>query len=101
MIFYLDPQQFIDTSTAIDLSLALRATAENPRAWYVDAPRMEPVRANGFIGSVAEGGAVNFRDIFFNPHGHGTHTQAARGGGDPAGDLAPVGNQDLGEHGTS
>ncbi len=76
MIFYLNPQQFIDTSAAIDLSLALRATAENPRAWYVDVPRMEPVRANGFVGSVAEGGAVNFRDIFFNPHGHGTHTEA-------------------------
>ena len=70
MIFYLDPQQFINTSAAIDLSLPLSATPENPRAWYVDAPRMEPVRANGFVGSVAEGGAVNFRDIFFNPHGH-------------------------------
>ncbi len=76
MIFYLDSQQFIDTSAAIDLSLALRAAPDNPRAWYVDAPRMEPVRANGFVGSVAEGGAVNFRDIFFNPHGHGTHTEA-------------------------
>ncbi len=76
MIFYLDSQQFIDTSAAIDLSLALRAAPDNPRAWYVDAPRMEPVRANGFAGSVAEGGAVNFRDIFFNPHGHGTHTEA-------------------------
>jgi len=76
MIFYLDPQHFIDTSTPIDLSLALSASADNPRAWYVEPPRMEPVRANGFIGSVAEGGAVNFRDIFFNPHGHGTHTEA-------------------------
>jgi arylformamidase len=76
MIFYLDPQHFIDTSAAIDLSLALSANEENPRAWYVEAPRMEPVRANGFIGSVSEGGAVNFRDVFFNPHGHGTHTES-------------------------
>lgn len=76
MIFYLDPQHFIDTSAPIDLSLALSASADNPRAWYVDAPRMEPVRANGFVGSVAEGGAVNFRDVFFNPHGHGTHTES-------------------------
>jgi kynurenine formamidase len=37
---------------------------------------MEPVRANGFIGSVLEGGAVNFKDIYFNPHGHGTHTES-------------------------
>jgi len=76
MIFYLDPKHFIDTSAPIDLSLALSASPDNPRAWYVDAPRMEPVRANGFIGSVAEGGAVNFRDVFFNPHGHGTHTES-------------------------
>jgi kynurenine formamidase len=27
------------------------------------------------LGSVAEGGAVNFRDVYFNPHGHGTHTE--------------------------
>ncbi len=46
-----------------------------PRAWYVDAPRFEPVRANGFVGAVAEGGSVNFRDLAFNPHGHGTHTE--------------------------
>ena len=26
-------------------------------------------------GSVAEGGSVNFYDIDFNPHGHGTHTE--------------------------
>jgi kynurenine formamidase len=76
MIFYLDPQHFIDTNAPIDLSLALSATPDNPSAWYVDAPRMEPVRANGFIGSIAEGGAVNFRDVFFNPHGHGTHTES-------------------------
>lgn len=76
MIFYLDPQHFIDTSAPIDLSLSLSASADNPRAWYVEAPRMEPVRANGFVGSVAEGGAVNFRDVFFNPHGHGTHTES-------------------------
>ena len=54
MIFYLDPQHFIDTSSPIDLSMGLSATSDNPRAWYVDAPRMEPVRANGFVGSVAE-----------------------------------------------
>jgi kynurenine formamidase len=41
----------------------------------VDPPKFEIVRANGFIGSVVEGGSTNFRDIFFNPHGHGTHTE--------------------------
>lgn len=30
---------------------------------------------NGFVGSVAQGGSVNFRNVSFNPHGHGTHTE--------------------------
>jgi kynurenine formamidase len=75
MIFHLDTKHFIDTYQGIDISIPLSNNDENPRAWYVDLPVFEPVRANGFIGSIKEGGAVNFRNIFFNPHGHGTHTE--------------------------
>ena len=57
-----------------DLSIAL--SEEGPRAWYVDAARIEPVMTERFTGSVAAGGAVNFRNVAFNPHGHGTHTEA-------------------------
>lgn len=62
-------------SKPIDISMPLSASAENVTAWYVSPPRIEPVMENGFIGSVALGGAVNFRNILFNPHGHGTHTE--------------------------
>jgi arylformamidase len=75
MKLYIDPLRFIDTAQPLDISLSLSDSSQNPTAWYVSAPRFEPVRANGFIGSVAEGGSVNFRDIYFNPHGHGTHTE--------------------------
>jgi len=75
MKLYIDSLHFIDTAQPLDISLPLSDSTENPTAWYVSAPRFEPVRANGFIGSVAEGGSVNFRDIYFNPHGHGTHTE--------------------------
>ncbi len=75
MRFYIDNNNFIETNSPIDLSIGLRNSSENVRAWYVDPPRFEPVRANGFLGSVEEGGSVNFRDVFFNPHGHGTHTE--------------------------
>lgn len=75
MLFFLENNNFIDTERGIDISLPLTNDSENPIAWYVDKPVFEPVRANGFIGSVQEGGAVNFRNIFFNPHGHGTHTE--------------------------
>ena len=75
MKLFLDPTTWIDTNLPLDLSIPLRNDELNPRAWYVDPPHFEPVRANGFVGSVKEGGSVNFRDIFFNPHGHGTHTE--------------------------
>ncbi len=59
----------------IDISIPLVAGPGRLSAWYVPPIAIEPVRANGFVGSVAEGGSVNFRDIRFNPHGHGTHTE--------------------------
>ena len=65
----------IDLSNGLDISLTLKDGAENPRAWYVDAPKFVPVRTADWTGVVKEGGAVNFRDVFFNPHGHGTHTE--------------------------
>jgi arylformamidase len=75
MRFYLNENEFIDTDFPLDLSIGI---AENQRlsAWYVPPPKMEIVRENGFLGSVQEGGDVNFRSIWFNPHGHGTHTES-------------------------
>jgi kynurenine formamidase len=75
MKLFLSHDHFIDTDKPIDISIPIVKGDESLRAWYVDPPRMEPVRANGFIGAVSEGGSVNFRDIYFNPHGHGTHTE--------------------------
>lgn len=62
-------------SKALDISIPLRNGEENVSAWYVEPVRIEPVRTKQFTGSVAEGGSVNFRNIFFNPHGNGTHTE--------------------------
>ena len=75
MKLYLDKIRFIDTNKPLDISLVLSNTEDTPRAWYVDPPVIEPVNSNGFLGSVIDGGNVNFRNIFFNPHGHGTHTE--------------------------
>ncbi len=65
----------IDLSKPIDISIPLRASVDNVSAWYVKPPEFRPVMENGFVGDVNLGGAVNFRNIFFNPHGHGTHTE--------------------------
>jgi len=64
-----------DLSKGHDLSIPMRSGV-GVRAWYVDPLEITPVRTAQFTGSVAEGGAVNFRNIFFNPHGHGTHTES-------------------------
>lgn len=64
-----------DLDRGHDLSIPLRH-GTGVRAWYVDPIEITPVRTAQFTGSVAEGGAVNFRNIFFNPHGHGTHTES-------------------------
>ena len=65
----------VDLGKPIDISIPMRATADNMKAWYLDPMSIEPVRGEGFIGHVKEGGSVNFRNINFNPHGHGTHTE--------------------------
>jgi len=67
----------VDLTTPIDISLAIKDSRvqKGASAWYVDGPRFEPVKGDGFIGKVSEGGAVNFTDVYFNPHGHGTHTE--------------------------
>ena len=71
----LDAQSFIDTNLPIDISIPLSDTKLNPKAWYVEQPRFTPVETENYVGSVKKGGDVNFRDIYFNPHGHGTHTE--------------------------
>jgi len=70
-----DKNYNIDLSNPIDISISLKSGAGNLTAWYCDFPRFEPVMTEKFTGSVKLGGAVNFKDIYFNPHGHGTHTE--------------------------
>jgi len=65
----------VDLSKPLDISLPLMATGENPIAWYLDKPTMEPVKDGDWIGKVSEGASVNFNTIVFNPHAHGTHTE--------------------------
>ena len=66
----------IDLSKPIDISITLTNTDENPIAWYIEKPVIEPVIFGDWIGKVSEGkSSTNFNNIFFNPHGHGTHTE--------------------------
>jgi kynurenine formamidase len=63
----------VDFTKPIDISLPVQHGGV--KAWYVNDPVIEPVRMGDWVGEVAQGGTVNFRNITFNPHGHGTHTE--------------------------
>jgi kynurenine formamidase len=65
---------FTDISKGVSISTFL-SPSESVKAWYVDDICIEPVKTETFIGEVKEGAPVNFRNIQFNPHGHGTHTE--------------------------
>lgn len=65
----------VDLSQPIDISIPLTNNEQNPIAWYIDKPVIEPVKMGDWVGKVSEGSSTNFNNIFFNPHGHGTHTE--------------------------
>ena len=66
----------IDFSKPLDISIPLTNSDQNPIAWYLEKPVIEPVKSGDWIGKVSEGSSsTNFNNIQFNPHGHGTHTE--------------------------
>ncbi|MBX9886321.1 MAG: cyclase family protein [Flavobacteriaceae bacterium] len=66
----------VDLSKPIDISIPITNTDENPIAWYIEKPVIEPVKFGEWVGKVSSGmSSTNFNNIFFNPHGHGTHTE--------------------------
>ncbi|MEM5563758.1 cyclase family protein [Psychroserpens sp. AS72] len=65
----------VDFSQPLDISIPMRASKSNVNAWYIDEPTIEAVKFDDNIMTVAEGAAVNFNTINFNPHAHGTHTE--------------------------
>lgn len=65
----------IDLTQPLDISMSIKASKDNVTAWYVDPPKIEPVKDGGWMASVKDGACINFNSIQFNPHGHGTHTE--------------------------
>lgn len=65
----------IDFSKPLDISIPLEASKKNVNAWYIDEPRIEPVKDGEWVAAVSEGASINFNNIHFNPHAHGTHTE--------------------------
>ena len=70
-----DQKYTVDLSKPLDISIPLEASGNNLSAWYLGKPTIEPVQMDDWEGSVKKGASVNFNNIFFNPHAHGTHTE--------------------------
>ncbi len=65
----------VDLSKPLDISIPLSASNKNPIAWYLEKPEIKPVKEGEWIAKVSEGASINFNNIAFNPHAHGTHTE--------------------------
>lgn len=74
-IFHKGRTYQVDLFKPIDISIPLTTNKDCVSAWYVEPMKIEPVRMGDWVGDVKQGGSVNFRNIFFNPHGNGTHTE--------------------------
>ena len=55
----------IDFSQPLDISIPLRASKTNVNAWYLEEPRIEPVREGEWVAAVREGASINFNTIQF------------------------------------
>jgi len=75
IIQYNSKKHQIDLSKPIDISIPLRNSKGNVNAWYIGKPKIKPAKVDGDIISVEKGASVNFNNIKFNPHAHGTHTE--------------------------
>ncbi len=65
----------VNLAQPLDISMPLRASKSNVNAWYIDEPKIEAVQLGDSSASVKEGASINFNNIQFNPHAHGTHTE--------------------------
>ena len=64
-----------DLTKPIDISLETKEKT-GFKAWYSPAVTSNVIRGENFIGSVKEGGSVNFKEVMINPHANMTHTES-------------------------
>ncbi|BDS10825.1 cyclase family protein [Aureispira anguillae] len=74
-IYYKNSNYNINLLKPLDLTLPIQSRIDAASAWYCPPSEISPVITEHFVGSVQQGGSVNFNNIVFNPHGNGTHTE--------------------------
>lgn len=61
--------------TGIDISLSFGPGGDNPNAFHIPQPNIEPIRVGSFVGSVKQGSGANCDTILFCAHGNTTHIE--------------------------
>jgi len=64
-----------DLSKGTPISLPIVHGQSNPNCYWAEPPSFETITSEGFIGSVSDGGPVNYQSLKMTPHGNGTHTE--------------------------
>lgn len=64
-----------DLSKGVDLSLPISDQNAGPNCFGAKRPQFSPMKGDGWVAKVDEGGSVNAMKVSFNPHGNGTHTE--------------------------
>ncbi|MDH4057126.1 MAG: cyclase family protein [Cyclobacteriaceae bacterium] len=59
----------------LDISLPIQEGEKNPNCYWAGPVAFETIRDENFIGSVKDGGTVNYQKLTITPHGNGTHTE--------------------------
>lgn len=59
----------------INLAIPMKDGDNNPNCFWGEPPSFSTIRMGDFVGSVKEGGNVNYQRVSFTPHGNGTHTE--------------------------
>jgi arylformamidase len=65
----------VDFTKPHDISLPIKEGDANPNCYWAEPVTMTPIRSGDFVGSVNEGGSVNYQKLSITPHGNGTHTE--------------------------
>jgi kynurenine formamidase len=64
-----------DLARPIDISIPINQGAGNPNCYWAEEVKFNTIRSTDFVGSVKEGGSVNYQSVTLTPHGNGTHTE--------------------------
>lgn len=64
-----------DLSQPLDISIPIKNGNNNPSCYWAEDVKFSTIYAGDFVGSVKEGGTVNYQTLTITPHGNGTHTE--------------------------